>query len=101
MIYRFRDPRLARGRKARASRTPAQRFPELPMPEAMKEAACTTINADINQYAVTWGTATLRNAIAHKYQQWYQMEVDPNKEITVCCGATEAMASVFMALIDP
>ena len=79
----------------------AQGFPDFPMPEPMKEAACTAINADINQYAVTWGTATLRNAIAHKYQQWYQMEVDPNKEVTVCCGATEAMASVFMALIDP
>jgi len=79
----------------------AQGFPDFPMPEPMKEAACTAINADINQYAVTWGTATLRNAIAHKYQQWYKMDVDPNKEITVCCGATEAMASVFMALIDP
>src|SRR3954467_5890289 len=79
----------------------AQGFPDFPMPEPMKEAACTAINADINQYAVTWGTATLRNAIAEKYQQWYQMEVDPNKEVTVTCGATEAMASVFMALIDP
>src|SRR4029078_37000 len=77
----------------------AQGFPDFPMPEPMKEAACTAINADINQYAVTWGTATLRNAIAHKYQQWYKMEVDPTKEITVCCGATEAMATVFVALI--
>src|SRR3954463_11119300 len=79
----------------------AQGFPDFPMPEPMKEAACTAINADINQYAVTWGTSTLRNAIAHKYQQWYQMDVDPNKEITVCCGATEAMSSVFRARIDP
>jgi aminotransferase len=79
----------------------AQGFPDFPMPEPMKEAACTAINADINQYAVTWGTSTLRNAIAEKYRRWYQMEVDPNKEITVTCGATEAMASVFMALIDP
>src|SRR5690349_22691189 len=79
----------------------AQGFPDFPMPEPMKEAACTAINADINQYAVTWGTATLRNAIAEKYRKWYPMEVDLAKEITVCCGATEAMASVFMALIDP
>jgi aspartate/methionine/tyrosine aminotransferase len=79
----------------------SQGFPDFPMPEPMKEAACTAINADINQYAVTWGTATLRNAIAEKYRRWYQMEVDPNTEITVTCGATEAMASVFMALIDP
>lgn len=79
----------------------SQGFPDFPMPEPMKEAACTAINADINQYAVTWGTATLRNAIAEKYRRWYQMEVDPNTEVTVTCGATEAMASVFMALIDP
>jgi aspartate/methionine/tyrosine aminotransferase len=79
----------------------AQGFPDFPMPEPMKEAACTAINADINQYAVTWGTATLRNAIAEKYRRWYHMEVDPNREVTVTCGATEAMASVFMALIDP
>src|SRR3954468_2705535 len=79
----------------------AQGFPDFPMPEPMKEAACTAINADINQYAVTWGSATLRNAIAEKYRRWYQMEVDPNTEITVTCGATEAMAAVFMALIDP
>src|SRR2546430_2226004 len=79
----------------------AQGFPDFPMPEPMKEAACTAINADINPYAVTWGTATLRHAIAEKYRRWYQMEVDPNTEITVTCGATEAMASVFMALIDP
>jgi aminotransferase len=61
----------------------AQGFPDFPMPEPMKEAACTAINADINQYAVTWGTATLRNAIAEKYRRWYQMEVDPNREVTV------------------
>ena len=79
----------------------AQGFPDFPMPEPMKEAACTAINADINQYAVTWGSATLRNAIAEKYRRWYNMEVDPNAEVTVTCGATEAMASVFMALIDP
>src|SRR3954465_7083584 len=79
----------------------AQGFPDFPMPEPMKEAACTAINADINQYAVTWGSATLRNAIAEKYRRWYQMEVDPNREVTVTCGATEAMAAVFMALVNP
>jgi aspartate/methionine/tyrosine aminotransferase len=79
----------------------AQGFPDFPMPEPMKEAACAAINGDINQYAVTWGSSALRNAIAGKYRKWYHMDVDPNTEVTVCCGATEAMASVFMALIDP
>ena len=79
----------------------AQGFPDFPMPEPMKEAACAAINGDINQYAVTWGSAALRIAIASKYRKWYNMEVDPDREVTVTCGATEAMASVFMALIDP
>jgi aminotransferase len=79
----------------------AQGFPDFPMPEPMKEAACTAITADLNQYAVTWGSAALRLAIAEKYRRWYGMQVDHATEITVTCGATEAMASVFLALVDP
>lgn len=79
----------------------AQGFPDFPMPSPMKDAACAAIHGDINQYAVTWGAPALRLAIAEKYHRWYDMEVDPNREITVTCGATEAMASVFLALIDP
>jgi aspartate/methionine/tyrosine aminotransferase len=79
----------------------AQGFPDFPMPEPMKEAACTAIQADINQYAVTWGSSVLRIGIAEKYRRFYGMEVDPDREITVTCGATEAMASVFLALLDP
>jgi aminotransferase len=78
----------------------AQGFPDFPMPEPMKEAACAAINGDINQYAVTWGSAALRTAIATKYKRWYNLEVDRDREVTVTCGATEAMASVFMALVD-
>ncbi|HTI63605.1 MAG TPA: aminotransferase class I/II-fold pyridoxal phosphate-dependent enzyme [Gemmatimonadaceae bacterium] len=79
----------------------AQGFPDFPMPDAMKQAACTAINGDINQYAVTWGAPVLRQAIAEKYRRWYDMEVDPDRDVTVTCGATEAMASVFMALVEP
>jgi aminotransferase len=79
----------------------AQGFPDFPMPAAMKDAACAAIHGDVNQYAITWGAPALRVAIAEKYARWYQMPVDPEREITVTCGATEAMAAVFMALIDP
>jgi aminotransferase len=79
----------------------SQGFPDFPMPAPMKEAACTAIKGDINQYAITWGSPPLRQAIAQKYQRWYGMEVDTEHEITVTCGATEAMASVFLALVDP
>jgi aspartate/methionine/tyrosine aminotransferase len=79
----------------------AQGFPDFPMPTPMKDAACAAIHGDINQYAITWGSPALRLAIAEKYRRWYEMEVDPEREITVTCGATEAMASVFLALFDP
>ena len=79
----------------------AQGFPDFPMPAEMKKAAAAAIDADVNQYAITWGAKPLRDAIAAKYQAWYGMEVDPEREITVTCGATEAMAAVCLALLDP
>ncbi|CAA9299877.1 MAG: Aspartate aminotransferase [uncultured Gemmatimonadaceae bacterium] len=79
----------------------AQGFPDFPMPAPMKDAACAAIHGDLNQYAVTWGSPPLRLAIAEKYRRWYDMPVDPETEVTVTCGATEAMAAVFLALIDP
>lgn len=79
----------------------SQGFPDFPMPAPMKEAACAAIRGDVNQYAVTWGAPSLRLAIAEKYRRSYGMDVDPDREVTVTCGATEAMAAVFMALLDP
>ena len=79
----------------------AQGFPDFPMPAPMKDAACAAIQGDINQYAITWGTPALRLAISAKYRKWYGMQIDPEREITVTCGATEAMAAVFLALVNP
>jgi aspartate/methionine/tyrosine aminotransferase len=79
----------------------AQGFPDFPAPELLKEAACEAIRADKNQYAITWGSPRLRNAIVAKYGAWYGMDVEGDQEITVTCGATEAMASVMLAVIDP
>ncbi|HVZ48336.1 MAG TPA: aminotransferase class I/II-fold pyridoxal phosphate-dependent enzyme [Gemmatimonadaceae bacterium] len=79
----------------------SQGFPDFPMPESMKAAAVAAIQGDINQYAITWGSRTLRRAIADKYQRRYGMAVDPETQLTVACGATEATASVFLALFDP
>jgi aminotransferase len=79
----------------------AQGFPDFPMPAPMKDAACAAIHGDLNQYAITWGSPPLRLAIAEKYRRWYGLDVDPERDVTVTCGATEAMASAFLALIDP
>ena len=79
----------------------AQGFPDFPMPAAMKDAACAAIHGDVNQYAVTWGAPAMRVAIMEHYRRFYEMAVDPDREVTVTCGATEAMASVFLALLNP
>lgn len=78
----------------------AQGFPDFPAPQVLKDAACRAIQSDVNQYAVTWGTPSLRDVLARKYAEWYGMEVDRETEITVTCGATEAMAAVMLALVD-
>ena len=79
----------------------AQGFPDFPAPRLLKDAACRAIQDDVNQYAITWGTPNLRAALAAKYADWYGIEVDAEREITVSCGATEAMAAVMLAAIDP
>ena len=79
----------------------AQGFPDFPAPDVLKEAAAAAIRADLNQYAITWGAKRLRDAIARKYAEWYGMEVNPETELTVTCGATEAMAAAMLALVDP
>jgi aspartate/methionine/tyrosine aminotransferase len=79
----------------------AQGFPDFPAPELLKEAACAAIRGDVNQYAITWGSPNLRNALARKYGEHYGMDVDTEREITVTCGGTEAMAAVMLAIVDP
>jgi aminotransferase len=79
----------------------AQGFPNFPAPGVLKEAAARAVCDDINQYAITWGAQRLRRALAHKYAEWYGMEVDAETQVTVTCGSTEAMASVLLATIDP
>jgi len=79
----------------------AQGFPDFPAPALLKEAAARAIHSDINQYAITWGSKRLRDAIAVKYYDWYGMDVNPETEVTVTCGATEAMVSVLLAIVDP
>jgi len=79
----------------------AQGFPNFPAPELLKEAAARAIRDNINQYAITWGARRLREAVARKYAAWYRMEVNPETEVTITCGATEAMIATLLALVDP
>jgi aminotransferase len=79
----------------------AQGFPDFPAPAVLKEAAAAALRADLNQYAITWGSKRLRDAVARHYAEWYGMAVDPETELTITCGATEAMAATLLALVNP
>jgi len=80
----------------------AQGFPDFPAPREIKEAAVEAIREDVNQYAITWGSKPLRDAIAAKTARTYPgWTPDPETEITVTCGATEGMIAAMLATIDP
>src|SRR5436853_431461 len=78
----------------------AHGFPDFPAPAEIKQAAQEAVAADINQYAITWGAKSLRQAIARKMQEWQGISIDPEKEVTVCCGSTEAMISTLLAICN-
>ena len=79
----------------------SQGFPDFAAPAEIKEAAKQAISDDINQYAITWGAKALRDAVVEKFAQLQSVVYDPEREITVCCGSTEAMMSAMMAIINP
>jgi aspartate/methionine/tyrosine aminotransferase len=80
----------------------AQGFPDFAAPMEIKEAAKAAIDADINQYAITWGARDFRHAIADKTSRFYPAwSVDPETDVTVVCGATEGMIAAMMAILDP
>jgi aminotransferase len=79
----------------------AQGFPDFPAPLELKDAAKAAIDADINQYAITWGAKRFRDAIAAKTERFLGLTIDPETEITVCCGSTEAMIASLLAALNP
>jgi aspartate/methionine/tyrosine aminotransferase len=78
----------------------AQGFPDFPAPAEIKKAAQDAVAADVNQYAITWGAKKLRDAIARQMGVWQGIKVDPEKQVTVCCGSTEAMISTLIAVCN-
>jgi aminotransferase len=79
----------------------AQGFPNFPPPRVLVEAAHRALDGDFHQYAITWGARNLREAIAQKFERFYGHRVDPDRQVTVCCGSTEAMLSTLLAVLDP
>jgi aspartate/methionine/tyrosine aminotransferase len=78
----------------------AQGFPDFPAPAEVKRAAEEAIAGDINQYAITWGAKSLRGAIAKQMAERQGIEVDPEREVVVCCGSTEAMIATLLAVCN-
>ncbi|MGH2683123.1 MAG: pyridoxal phosphate-dependent aminotransferase [Actinomycetota bacterium] len=79
----------------------AQGFPDFATAPELKQAATRAIEADLNQYPITWGEPELRGAIAAKYERAYGMKVDPERNVCVTCGSTEAMVASLLAVLDP
>ncbi|MCD9186034.1 MAG: aminotransferase class I/II-fold pyridoxal phosphate-dependent enzyme [Pyrinomonadaceae bacterium] len=77
-----------------------QGFPDFAAPEDIKQKAMEAITADHNQYAITWGVKSFRDAIAEKSKRFLGLDVDPETEITVTCGSTEGMIAGMMACVD-
>ncbi|TMQ70393.1 MAG: aminotransferase class I/II-fold pyridoxal phosphate-dependent enzyme [Candidatus Eisenbacteria bacterium] len=79
----------------------AQGFPDFPAVQALKDAAARAVQEDVNQYAITWGAKSLRDAIAAKSARFGGLTLDPETEMTVCCGSTECMVATLLALVNP
>lgn len=77
-----------------------QGFPDFAAPEDIKQKAMQAIAEDYNQYAITWGVKSFRDAIAAKTKQFLGLEIGPETEITVTCGSTEGMIAGMMATVD-
>ena len=71
----------------------AQGFPDFPACDEIKQAAVQAILDNHNQYAITWGTKSLRDAVTAKNKRDYGIELDPERQITVCCGSTEGIVA--------
>src|SRR4051794_8894378 len=79
----------------------AQGFPDFDPPPEIVEAACRALREGFNQYAITWGAPRLRQAVARHAAEFNRIPADPDLNVTVCCGATEAMISTLMAVCNP
>jgi len=79
----------------------SQGFPDFPAPEEIKRAAAEAIARDVNQYAITWGARSFREALAEKTRWSLGLDIDPETEITVTCGSTEGMIAAMMATVNP
>jgi len=79
----------------------AQGFPEKDPPAEVVSAAVQAIQQGSNQYSITWGLPALREAVAGKFSRFAGLNADPEREVTITCGCSEAIVASLMALVNP
>lgn len=79
----------------------AQGYPDFDPPPEVLEAAKRALDAGYNQYSITWGARELREAIARRAKEFNGIDADPDANLVVTCGATEAMMAAMLTLINP
>src|ERR1044072_8568312 len=96
-------PEMTRLAVAHGAVSLAQGFPDFACPPELKRAVAEAVDTDVNQYAITWGSKPLRDAIAERTPRHFPgfAEIDPETQVTVTCGATEAMIAAMLGLLDP
>jgi aspartate/methionine/tyrosine aminotransferase len=79
----------------------AQGMPDFEPPAELISAAVNSLRGDFNQYPITWGQQSLREAIARKVKEYNGIDADAERNVTVTCGSTEAISAAILALTDP
>lgn len=79
----------------------SQGFPDFAPPKEITDRLAQVAHEGPHQYAVTWGAQNFRDALARKQKHFSGMDVDPNCEIVVTCGGTEAMIAAMLTLVNP
>lgn len=79
----------------------SQGFPDFDPPSELKNALEKVASGSIHQYAVTWGAKNFREALAKKQSKFMGIPIDPQTQIVVTCGSTEAMMAAMMTVCNP
>ena len=79
----------------------SQGFPDFDPPKEILDRLAQVAYEDYNQYAITWGAQNFREALAKKQSKFMHIDIDPNKNIVVTCGSTEAMMAAMMSVCNP
>ncbi len=79
----------------------SQGFPDFEPPKEILNRLKEVVNEDFHQYSITWGARNFREALANKQSKLMGRNIDPNAEIVVTCGSTEAMMAAMMTVANP